>query len=608
VTPVRAAPLRRAGTAWLHAAAIAAAFLALAALTWQGWADVLMDFGRELYAAWRLCEGDVLYREVASFYGPLSPYVNAFWFALFGPGVRTLTGANLALLALTTAMLWSLARRGAAGGRLGPTVAAIAFLALCAFAQRTPSSSFNFVAPYSHEATHGFMLAVAAVLAALRFGSTARARWAALAGALAGLAFLTKPESFVAAFGASAACLGMALVRPATRSLAARATTAYAAGLLLPPSVAFALLCLGLPAGAAWTALRGSWVYLGRPELTALPYFAWSMGTDDVPQNLKTIAGAAGLQMLVLGPALAAAARLGRGTRRAPYAAAAIALAVAVWLGVNREAVAWIHVARPLPLWSAGAAIASAFSAWQARDDEAAFQRQASRMGLAMLALLFLPRMLLHGRLYHYGFVLAAAGVVLVAMVLVDWIPSALERRGRAGLVFRVAALTAFGLLIAHDVRLTWSWMQHKQWIVGEGADRLRADVRGAYVNATLEAVPRILPPNGRLVVLPEGVMINYLLRRRSSIPYVTMLPSDLATFGEAAFLDALGRDPPEVILLVHRDTSEYGRRFFGTDYGLPVAAWIAKHYAPAGRAGDIPLRASSRMGIAAMRWRGTTP
>jgi hypothetical protein len=102
--------------------------------------------------------------------------------------------------------------------------------------------------------------------------------------------------------------------------------------------------------------------------------------------------------------------------------------------------------------------------------------------------------------------------------------------------------------------------------------------------------------------------MINYLLRRRSSIPYLTMLPTEMATFGEQALLSALQRDPPELIVLAHRETIEFGPRFMGTDYGLRVSEWIAQNYVRVGNVGDPPLRAGSNYGMLALRRRDAGP
>src|SRR5258705_3383483 len=66
--------------------------------TWGTWPDVLVDFGGELYVPWRLAEGDVLYRDVAYFTGPLSPYFNAAVFRIFGASFLALVIANLVVL------------------------------------------------------------------------------------------------------------------------------------------------------------------------------------------------------------------------------------------------------------------------------------------------------------------------------------------------------------------------------------------------------------------------------------------------------------------------------------------------------------------------------
>ena len=109
-------------------------FVALAAWSWGRWPDVLVDFGRELYVAWRISEGDVLYRDVASFYGPLSPYVNGLWFRLFGVSLRALALLNVAVMAAVTAGLYTLVRRASGGSRWGALAGGIVFLSMFGFA------------------------------------------------------------------------------------------------------------------------------------------------------------------------------------------------------------------------------------------------------------------------------------------------------------------------------------------------------------------------------------------------------------------------------------------------------------------------------------------
>ena len=366
----------------IRAAPVALTFVALATWTWGGWPDVLMDFGRELYLAWRLAEGDVLYRDVASVYGPLSPYANAALFRVFGTGLRTLALANLAILAVLTGLLAAIVNAGAATARWAGMAGALVFLPLCGFAQLVPAGSFNFVAPYAHEATHGLLLGAAAVFSALRFLRARRLGWAAAAGAFCGLAFLTKPEGFVAALGARLVAGWLARVRPGPRPVR-HAAAAFAGGLLVLPAVAVVLLAAVLPAREAALGALGSWAHLGNRALLGLPYFAWSLGTNDVAGNLAALLRAAGWQLLVLLPAagLALAGRV-RPRLAFPFAAAAVVIVLAVLAPAWRSE-AWLQAARPLPLWACVAAVSGVAAARRARHDASAFTRQAARTVLA---------------------------------------------------------------------------------------------------------------------------------------------------------------------------------------------------------------------------------
>ena len=71
--------------------------------------------------------------------------------------------------------------------------------------------------------------------------------------------------------------------------------------------------------------------------------------------------------------------------------------------------------------------------------------------------------------------------------------------------------------------------------------------------------------------------------------------------FGEKAMLKALKSDPPDYIFKVHMDTTEYGHRFFGADYGFMMDGWVRENYSPSFLAGYPPLR-DKRFGILIMK------
>ena len=586
---------------WADAAVLAVVFAALTVWSWGTWPDVLVDFGRELYVAWRLGEGDVLYRDVASFYGPLSPYLNGALFRVFGAGLRTLVIANLVVLAAATALLHALLRRSGAG-RAAALAAAVVFLCVFAFGHMVANGSFSFVCPYAHEATHGFTLGAGALLCALRLLEAPRARWASASGLLVGLAFLTKPEGFVAGLGASLLVVLLSTLRSSVRSRAAF-LIAFAGGVAAPPLLAFALLAAAMPAAEAWRGTLGSWAYLANEQLRGNWYFAWSMGLEDPPAHLAALARSGALQAALLLPPLALAWALRGRPGAARVAAAVCGSLILVGLAPFWRSRLWLQGARTLPLWTLGVLATSAAFLWRHRDGER-LPTAVARIALAAFALLLLPRILLNARVYHYGFVLAAPAALLMVAALLDWIPRALEDAGAPGRVFRAGAAAMLAVGVAFHLAESQSRLSVKTVEVGRGPDRFLADARGGYVNAFLAAAAGRLAPGETLTVLPEGAMINYLMRRRSSVPYLTMLPSDEAQFGEDELLGALQRSPPAAVALVHRDTSEFGVRYFGTDYAQRTRSWVGAHYAPELTVGDPPLRPSSLFGIALLRRR----
>src|SRR5262245_28637055 len=148
---------------------------------WQTWADVTIDFGRELYVPWQLTEGKILYRDIAYFGGPLAPGVNYLWFRLFGVSIRTLVFCNLAILAGLVGLVGYLLSRVAS--RLATTSACLVLLVGFAFGQ----PNYNFVCPYSHDVTHGIVLALAAISCLAGYVTNRRVAGLAGAGTLLGL-------------------------------------------------------------------------------------------------------------------------------------------------------------------------------------------------------------------------------------------------------------------------------------------------------------------------------------------------------------------------------------------------------------------------------------
>lgn len=567
-------------------------------LLWRGWGcwnDVVVDYGRELYVPWRLTLGEVLYRDVAYFNGPLSPYWNAFWFLVGGVGLRTLTIVNAVL---TAGFGWLLHRRTCkAGGPIAAGVTLLAFEFIFACGHFPGIGNYNFLSPYSHELTHGLLLGLGAFSCALRARAKGPTYWALCAGLLLGLCFLTKAEVFLA----SAGSIGwiFVLAWKSGEGGAPRRLAILAGATLVAPLVAWGLLAMAMPIGDALYGTLGSWTGIFGSSTSDLLFYKTYMGLDRTGENLGALFESAGLLLAVLAPA----ALIDRWQRNAPLRVrAVVAVAYAVALGLlftrgERSPLDWILIARFLPLFALLACIAASLCALRgARSSRSAW---GERAGFSVFALLMMLKMILIALLAHYGFALAVCGAALFVMVVLEWLPSRLGTGPSRGLVLRLAAITLIGVTTSAFWSMSERVFATKTIVIGSGADRFMAEPpRAQFVEQLRGEIEERLDPTQTVLVLPEGIMVNYLTRRRTPTRHINFMPPELELFGEETVLRELRRAQPAAIVLIHKDTSEYGMPLFGTDYGIKIMGWAKRRYKPDWLVGDPPLEPTTRFGI----------
>jgi len=271
---------------WIGPIAIVVIGFVMAYWSWRAWPDVLVDFGRELYVPWQLAEGKVLYADIAYLNGPLSPYLNALWFRMFGVSILTLALCNICLLAVLAGLVFHLFHR--ISGRLAASSACLILVTVFAFGQLISVGNYNFVCPYSHELTHGLILCTAAITCLSTYHRRRRLLWVAGAGLAVGLTFLTKVEVFLA--GALAVAAGLSLIvwieRPGPRRTV-QLLAMFIASVLLPPAIALVLLSTAIPASEALHAMAGSWSSLLGSDLVSMDFYRKGMGLLDAGANLK---------------------------------------------------------------------------------------------------------------------------------------------------------------------------------------------------------------------------------------------------------------------------------------------------------------------------------
>lgn len=340
------------------------------------------------------------------------------------------------------------------------------------------------------------------------------------------------------------------------------------------PAMAFALLAswckveYALVAVLAMLLLRWRFAIfaaLGAVTLAiACWYFdgaAWLLGTVSGPGAWHFYAGMSGVarwqsivaeSALVIIAAGVVCALLSR-FERFPIPVAIAAIAISILPGADR-------------FFRAFGIVQFALLAW-------ALVRERELLMPALFSVASTLRVPLNAAPAAYGFVLVLPLYVLVAYVLFVWLPKRGVYSRRASLLWLPALL----VMCASSLYVQRNWYGAKTYAIHS--------TRGTFDDGDYERAAAIdaflaYAHGGTLVVMPEGVTLNYLGQMPSTISFHTFTPAETASPAvEERIIAELAAHPPDRIALVTREVREFGYRGFGIDYDQRLLRWTGEHY-----------------------------
>ncbi len=605
---------RRISSEWVGLVIVVVTYGVGAWLTWRKWPDLLVDFGEQLYLPWRISAGSVLYRDVMYLTGgPLSQYYHAVLFKVFGVSFLTLIVSNLAMgLGLLVLMY---RRFVACSDALTATTICLGVTLVLAFGQYSDIGNYNFVTPYCHEVWHGVVLSVVAISLLASWLQNGRAIFAMGSGFCAGLVFMTKPEVFIALMLAFATALVLSAIQKGI---------AVASKLLFWSLISAILPLLGFliyfHQFENWqTSARSvafAWVPLVTTSISKEVFYKWCMGLDVPGFHIRRMF----LQFVVVSAVIGTCAvwfrrEMNSGARRLAMLAF-VALLMALASGVD-----WVDCGRALPplvlmlcilaglkwksLLSQGRAPVTTCNLQPATcnvslDGPCSYKSVTFPLLWSIFGFGLLAKLGFFSRIWHYGFILAMPAFAAAIFLLLWYLPGALERFGARRNLMRGAIwlllMTAFLRLFVQSQNV----LSTKTLAAGNGRDKIftfdgKIHPSGPAVQSALAWMQSNAAPEATLAVLPEGVMLNYMTRRVNPTKYLIWNPAEIVGFGQNTMATTFCENPPDYVMLIHRDPSEYGVKFFGQEerFGLKLMQWIGANYEPVCLIGNEPLRNS---------------
>ena len=222
----------------------------------------------------------------------------------------------------------------------------------------------------------------------------------------------------------------------------------------------------------------------------------------------------------------------------------------------------------------------------------------------AVFSLFLLSKIILNVRIVHYGFYLALPAVVMTIVVTAWLLPKLVSKSSVAAttpllpLVIVILALSLRYVLHSHAV------YEQKTFLIGADADRIiasapEADPRTLPVAEAITWIQNNMDHDDTFAVFPDGVMLNYLTRHSSTLRYINFMPPEVFAAGEENILQEIQNSPPNYIVLVDKNMTEYGLELFGQDqrYGKLIMDWVRTRYHTVATFGHPPLQ-SERFGI----------
>ena len=588
-------------------ALICVSFAIALVVSWQRWGNPLVDCGREMNQPLRLLQGEMLYSDVRHIYGPLSPYLNASLYKIFGPSLGVLYGDGIATAALILALTYWIARR-----LMGPAAAAASTLSvmwLCAFKQ-----AGNYILPYSYSALHGCALGLLSVAMLVKAISNSRetastregeqkrssrgAGYLILAGVFAGLATLAKTEMGFAAM-ATGLTTSVLAGYPVLRRL-----TVCAAMFVLPAVSIVAGVYSLIAHQAGWATLfKDSFLFLNNLP-PALVYFNKRVsGFDEPVQSLIQMFGAA-VRLGCVAAMVAAAGMLLGGRKRESRGEMPVAGMSRADAGLIRVAQLWLILALSLFVffsipalgaigWDRGPYLAMPLillallliGARNARSDVTQSREIGSDtlilLAVTVYALASLARVVLRVRSGGaYSSYLLPASIILFTYA---W-SCVFAGRFRDPSVRRIVSGIWIGLILADVLGtaplLAYRFRERNTYTLSTPRGTIIAvpDL-GQAVDEAIRFISAETNPGESVAVLPEGTSLLFFTGRRNPLREEITTPGYLDDAGEQRAIQRLADSNTPLILVTNRPTPEFGAAVIGQDYCKRLMGWVEQNF-----------------------------
>lgn len=574
-------------------------FVWLLHITWFRWGNLIVDTFRDQWIFYQLSRGKVLYKDILYVYGFLPSYLMGFLYRLLGVRMQWTAYVGMVVTLVTTASIYRIGRLFL--NRVLATLLTLHFLFFFAFGDYGAAGICNFIIPYSIASTFCFMFLLWGLYCFLKYLQRERISylrwWVAL---LVCACFCRIDYSLLVWLVSVLIGIAHALLKKQYRRLW------YFFAMPAISVIGYALFVIANNAfeGFKESALRVI-LFAGSNK----SYFSLLItGFFDMRKNVGISLMSFAIHIIALGFFYVLSAKFYLLGKR--FQTKTISVVIVLFLALCSFATSYTIMKklgltqyRLLPFLLLFGIIFYCFQLFPFRKQS----KPKAWIGLTIFssAFVLIIRILLKAGPTSYGFLLCIPGLICYFIFCFLLYPSLFAVRfayeDQTKKYYQMCV--AIFLLVLAVPFFQFGPMAYR-------SRTLKLDFGSKatmYCNASslthnfLKAFLYLhdhAQPDDSIVVLPEGIGLNFLLPRDSAVRYTSLVPNCVFLYDEKKIVQALQQRDIDYVVVVNRMTYEYGFPFFGIDYGKRIAQWIVDNYVLEKLIGPYPFT-SSEFGIA---------
>jgi hypothetical protein len=590
-------------------------FIAMLAVSWQRWTQPLIDHGREMNLPTRILAGEKVYNDVQVLYGPFAPHFNALLYRVFGIHLSVLKAAGAVCAILILLMIYRLAR--ALMSEWESFLVASLALVACAL-----KSSANYIQPYAYAALYGLVFALGSLVATVsyvkrRSNPRSEPRLQAesprnlppeggapnlvLAGSLAGLSLISKPEIALAALAAgSAALIVESLIE---RKPLWRDAALFSAPVAIIAAVTYVVILSRAPLSVLlednhvlFTAMPPQLIYFNR-RVSGLAQWPSSL--------LFSLAGIGTFALWIgmCGVIGAVASRRQAEWRGVLKAGLILVCAGALW---HEAAIGFSGASSNVTPFASAVFILPALIGLIIRDCRRETRGQGDKekgggreretkspclpvplslrilLVITVFSFVAILRVILNvATTGPYAPFYLPALIVVYPYLLLRVAPARLAKTDLIRANVRRAAMLMIALMVVgmgvnSAIRFRWF---NTFTVSSPRGSFITAPEIGEPLQAAIRYAEERTGPDDYLLAAPQATTINFLAARRYPLREEIIHPGFLAGEKELDAIERIKARKTPLILIVNIDTSEFRDRAFGVDYNVGLMRWIGENY-----------------------------